>query len=122
MGILLSSVLLNTENWWARYVPQFYAVPIFILLFYYISNLAKQRILVTTLLSVLIFFNSAVALWQVQKIALSFTETKSMQLNNMENSRRTPNVIKNLEQDNIRADFTAPVLLFLDKYSRKSPQ
>ena len=122
MGILLSSVLLNTENWWARYVPQFYAVPIFILLFYYISNLAKQRILVTTLLSVLIFFNSAVALWRVQKIALSFTETKSMQLNNMENSRRTPNVIKNLEQDNIRADFTAPVLLFLDKYSRKSPQ
>lgn len=33
MGILLSSVILNPESWWARLVPQFWAVPVFILMF-----------------------------------------------------------------------------------------
>lgn len=33
MGILLSSVILNPESWWARLVPQFWAVPMFILIF-----------------------------------------------------------------------------------------
>jgi len=31
VGITLASVLINPESWWARYVPQFWAVPLFIL-------------------------------------------------------------------------------------------
>jgi hypothetical protein len=118
LTLLLSSVLLNTENWWARYVPQFYAVPIFILLFYYICHISKQRLLIINLFGALIFFNSAITFWQVQETALYFTKIKSIQLKNMEDSKRLPNMIQNLEHDNIRTDFTTPVLLFLDKYSR----
>ena len=56
---------------------------------------------------------------KIYQQALLFTATKSMQLNNMELIKRNPDMIKNLEREHVRPDFTAPTLLFLDKYSRK---
>ncbi|MBO4520034.1 MAG: hypothetical protein J5787_02390 [Alphaproteobacteria bacterium] len=43
MLILIVSVLTHPHNWWARYVPQLYALPIFIILFFAQRNFSVYR-------------------------------------------------------------------------------
>lgn len=117
-GILLSSVFLITENWWARYVPQFYAVPIIFLLYYNISKYNKLRISITRLVAGAALFSAFYGFFLIIGQGIQFTDYRNTQLRNMELSKREPNMIANLEKEPIRGDFTAPMLLFLDKYKR----
>ena len=119
MAILALSVLLNPENWWARYVPQFYAIPVWISLFYMMAKKSSKRVFFSGLLSLIIFVNSALLYVETKKQADNYTLIKTAQINNMEEMKRQPEVIKNLEQSKIRDDFSSTVLLFLDKYGRK---
>ena len=119
LGLLTLSVLLNLENWWARYVPQFYAIPILVLALYTSNASSAKQKLTSSICCLIIFINSAISYKEISLAALNFTEQKQVQLNNMEKMKRQPDFIKNLEQSKIRDDFSATVLLFLDKYGRK---
>lgn len=119
LGTILLSVLLNPENWWARYVPQFYAFPVFICLFCLISSFAKFRYAATYLVCGMMLFNSILTYKTVYIRAKEDTVYKRTQLKNMELLKRNPNMIRMLEEEEIREDFTAPTLIFLDKYKRK---
>jgi len=119
LGTILLSVLLNPENWWARYVPQFYAIPTFICLFCLISPFKKIKNCFSLFLCCIIFFNTMLTYQTVYNKAKIYTAHKTIQMTHMELLKRTQNMIKDLEQTQTREDFTAPVLIFLDKYKRK---
>lgn len=119
LGLLTLSVLLNLENWWARYVPQFYAIPILVLALYASNTSSAKQKLISSICCLIIFINSAINYKEISLAALNFTEQKQVQLNNMEKMKRQPDFIKSIEQSKIRDDFSATVLLFLDKYGRK---
>jgi len=119
LGILALSVLLNPENWWARYVPQFYAIPIFVFALYLSNKSSNKYKVMSYVLCLVIFINSAISYKEINSAANNFTKQKIIQLNNMKKMKRQPGFIKSIEQSKIRDDFSSTVLLFLDKYGRK---
>ena len=119
LGILLISVFINPENWWARYIPQFYAVPIFVGLYYLLSNTSKTRYIITALFCILIFFNSAIIYNIAYNTARDNTIIKSKEIAERENQIRTPYFIENLEKQKSLMIYNSEVLIFLDKYHKK---
>lgn len=119
LGILLISVFINPENWWARYIPQFYAVPIFVGLYYLLSNTSKTRYIITALFCILIFFNSAIIYNIAYNTARDNTIIKSKEIAERENQIRTPYFIENLEKPKGLMIYNSEVLIFLDKYHKK---
>ena len=61
---LLLTVLLNPINWWARYVPQFYAIPVFLILLLNKNNKFFNKSLISVLVLSLIL-NSISYLYSV---------------------------------------------------------
>lgn len=114
-GILTLSVLLNPENWWARYVPQFYAIPVFVAALLLSGKISIRYKMIGYILCLVIFINSVISYREIFLASIEFTAQKMAQLNNMEKMKRQPGFIKSLEQSKIRDDFSATVLLFLDK-------
>lgn len=119
LGILLISVLINPENWWARYVPQCYAVPIFVGLYYLLSNTSKTRYIITAIFGMLIFINSAIIYNISANTAKSYTDIKSREIAERETKIRTPHFIENLEKQKSLMIYNSEVLIFLDKYHKK---
>lgn len=60
-SILIASILLNPEAWWARYAPQFWALPLFLILFR-LNNLELKKAcsIYVYVLVLIIFINSAI--------------------------------------------------------------
>ena len=61
LTVLAATVLSNPVNWWTRYVPQFYALPVFILLFTACERGKLRRFYIPTMLF-LFLINSALTL------------------------------------------------------------
>lgn len=119
LGILLVSVFINPENWWARYVPQFYAVPLFVGLYYLLSNASKLRYAVAAIFCILILGNSAMIYNLSHNTTKNYTIIKSKEIAEREAQRRTPNFIENLEKQKSLMIYNSEVLIFLDKYHKK---
>ena len=71
--VLLTTVLTNPVNWWARYVPQFYAFPVFVLLFLSQRKNIGWHICIYGMLS-LIYINSFITHQAVLKNTFNFTK------------------------------------------------
>lgn len=73
MGILLSSVILNPESWWARLVPQLWAVPVFILIFSFNrKELSFRRECALWILLYVMCINNAIIEYHVFSVAQPF--------------------------------------------------
>lgn len=65
MSILIVSILGNHEAWWARFIPQFWTLPIFIGLFMFLSEKSSKKIiLMTNLMLFICFLNSFIINYQ----------------------------------------------------------
>ncbi|MBR4127099.1 MAG: hypothetical protein IKR09_05965 [Alphaproteobacteria bacterium] len=84
--VLLTTVLTNPVNWWARYVPQFYAFPVFVLLFLSQRKNIGWHICIYGMLS-LIYINSFITHQAVLKNTFNFT--KKQQMSSLKNDKST---------------------------------
>lgn len=76
MSILAISILGNHEAWWARFVPQFWALPFFIFLFLFKNTQTNIKIIiVTSLLMVIGFVNSFIINCQYFKFVTGMANT-----------------------------------------------
>lgn len=78
VGTLCASVLFNPESWWARYVPQFWLIPIFIIFWKSLnweqnSKLKKFGIF----LIIILFVNSLIFEFQSLKTSLKFSKQRN---------------------------------------------
>lgn len=88
MAVLIISVLGNHEAWWARFVPQFWLVPLFIFSFLALNNKFKSKIGIVILgLLFLCFINSFIINIQY----FSYISTKAFE--NKEFIKAMPNVL-----------------------------
>ena len=76
------SVLLNPEAWWARYAPQFWLIPIFIIFWKYLpvstNNKNNKTKFYSVLLLLLLLVNSLIIQIQNNKAAKTFTCERKM--------------------------------------------
>ena len=75
MLILVTSVLTNPYNWWARLIPQFYAIPLFIVLFFTIKRSSVYRY---SFASVLLFIMTANSLFTYMEVVSRITLLSEM--------------------------------------------
>ncbi len=83
VSIILFSVFLNPESWYARYAPQFWIFPLWI--FYFSFDSSKKNImLILTIL--LVFLNCAIIEWHHMYSAKIYTnQVKKLQISRCEN-------------------------------------
>lgn len=66
-GVILGSILINSESWWARYVPQMWLLPFIVIIFSYsfsvnkISKILRNMIIFLWILSFLAVANSPIS-------------------------------------------------------------
>ena len=113
-GILILSVLVNPENWWARYVPQFYAVPIVVILFYLKSSFSSIRKTVSMVISAIVISNSMITYAAIHETIVTFGEHKANFLQRLELQREQFDVLRFYRGMKIPDNFTSPMLIFLD--------
>lgn len=84
--LLWSSVLLNPESWWARYVPQFWLIPIFII-FWKSLNINQNNFNknFSLLLIILLFCNSLILEFQNLKEAFKFNSARNKFFSSLKN-------------------------------------
>lgn len=89
MSILIVSILGNHEAWWARFIPQFWALPIFIGLFMILSEKSsKKLVLMTNLMILICFLNSYIINYQYFSFILEKAKINRQAIEN------SPKVIK----------------------------
>ena len=75
MAILMLSILGNHEAWWARFVPQMWSLPLFIMLFFLYNEQfnGKKRVLIS-ILFLITFLNSSIVVKQYvsDRVGLAF--------------------------------------------------
>jgi hypothetical protein len=54
LGLILVTVLINPEAWWARYTPQIWLIPVLTLVYYWLLNIKKGKIFANILAGVLL--------------------------------------------------------------------
>jgi len=54
IGLIMITVIINPESWWARFSPQFWLVPVMILGFYWLSDVHAGKIVSYTLMFILL--------------------------------------------------------------------
>lgn len=65
ISIIIISVIGNHEAWWARFVPQFWLLPVLILLFFNINNQNSKKILIPVFtLAIICIINSSIINFQ----------------------------------------------------------
>lgn len=71
ISVIMFSVLINSETWWARYIPQFWLVPLIILVFYLKEGINRLFIYLISLVFIvnisLVFYQSSSNLIEKQK-------------------------------------------------------
>ena len=117
--LCIITVLLNPENWWARYVPQFHAFAIFIAMSFLCSKQTYFRSKIYNLFIILILFNFSITGYFI----INRTRTESMYqkqfLQYIENGKCNPYMVESIEKNKIPPEITAPILIFLDELKRK---
>lgn len=77
MSILWLSILINPQSWWARYAPQFWLIPIFIIFRKLLNNKRKKTLTCYAfILIMLLFINSLIIETQVDINAFKFTKER----------------------------------------------
>lgn len=54
LGLILVTVLINPEAWWARYTPQIWLIPVLTLVYYFLTNIRRGKIFANILAGVLL--------------------------------------------------------------------
>ena len=86
MNLTFLTVFLNPEAWWARYVPQLWLIPIFIIFWKGLTtNKSFQMKLFINVLIVLLFLNSLIIEYQNVKTRLDFTASRKEFLAQLKN-------------------------------------
>ena len=86
MNLTFLTVFLNPESWWARYVPQLWLIPIFIIFWKGLTtNKSFQMKLFINVLIVLLFLNSLIIEYQNVKTRLDFTASRKEFLAQLKN-------------------------------------
>ena len=86
MNLTFLTVFLNPESWWARYVPQLWLIPIFIIFWKGLTtNKSFQMKLFIKVLIVLLFLNSLIIEYQNVKTRLDFTASRKEFLAQLKN-------------------------------------
>ena len=116
MTMLLICTILNPENWWARYVPQLYALPIFVALCCLQKKHIKLLQIVIRGYLLLILTNSLVVYYKVHEESTVASEYKINFLNDLKENTKMTSTIK--EGNYIISEpLTSTMLLFGDKCS-----
>lgn len=84
MAILTLSILGNHEAWWARFVPQMWSLPLFIMLFFLYNEQfkAKKQIFIYILLFIA-FLNSAIIAQQYLNDRIKLTQQRTEWINSI---------------------------------------
>lgn len=84
---LWASIFLNPESWWARYVPQFWLIPIFIIFWKSLNKNPNNNYKTFSLILIaLLFANSLILEFQNLKMSIGFSYTRHRFFKNTKNS------------------------------------
>ena len=80
MAILMLSILGNHEAWWARFVPQMWSLPLFIMLFFLYNEQfnSKKRVLISILFLITFLNSSIVVTLLVSCVVIRFPQAVSV--------------------------------------------
>ncbi len=82
MAILALSILGNHEAWWARFVPQMWSLPLFIMLFFLYNEQFKAKNFIYILLFIA-FLNSAIIAQQYLNDRIKLTQQRAEWINSI---------------------------------------
>lgn len=104
--ILILSILANPECWWARYAPQFWALPVFIITFSAIeTNIFMKNKFLFYFLCLLIFVNSLILNITNAKTTKEHTKLIRGQINNLQRTQKEVKIYEDLENPSIYEPF-----------------
>ena len=85
--IIILSTFLNPECWWARYVPQLWAFPVFITFFCFMSSKDNKYGILPYFIYILMFINSFIINQQNLTAAIRHTHFINKNLNILKNEK-----------------------------------
>ena len=101
------SVLLNPESWWARYVPQFWLVPIFIIFWKSLNeNQNKNLKIFSYFLILLLFINSYILEIQNLKLSVNFSKIRNEFFKEVTNKNISVYIINSIEKETMNYKLT----------------